>query len=91
MCIRDSITSDNPRTEEPEAIIAEVEKGIREVSTNYMVEPSRREAIAEALALAKAGDVVVIAGKGHENYQLVKGQVLSFDDRQVVREILTGK
>ncbi len=85
------ITSDNPRTEEPEAIIAEVEKGIREVSTNYMVEPSRREAIAEALALAKAGDVVVIAGKGHENYQLVKGQVLSFDDRQVVREILTGK
>jgi len=85
------ITSDNPRTEDPNTIIAEVEKGMIEVSHSYMIEPSRRAAIAAAIALAGAGDVVVIAGKGHEDYQLIGGQVLSFDDRKVVREILTGE
>ncbi|MGA9725533.1 MAG: UDP-N-acetylmuramoyl-L-alanyl-D-glutamate--2,6-diaminopimelate ligase [Candidatus Binatus sp.] len=97
------LTSDNPRTEDPLAIIAEVEKGLTatgrarivnennfgnaSMSGGYIVEPDRRTAIGIALRLATAGDAVLIAGKGHEDYQLVAGRVLSFDDRVVVREI----
>jgi UDP-N-acetylmuramoyl-L-alanyl-D-glutamate--2,6-diaminopimelate ligase len=87
------LTSDNPRSEDPMAIIAEVEKGLiaagrtRSENGGYMVEPDRRAAIRLALQIAKAGDAVLIAGKGHEDYQLVAGRVLSFDDRVVVREI----
>ncbi|MGI9951150.1 UDP-N-acetylmuramoyl-L-alanyl-D-glutamate--2,6-diaminopimelate ligase [Moorellaceae bacterium AZ2] len=83
------ITSDNPRSEEPEDIIAEIEPGVRKVRCNgYEVEVDRRRAIARALGMASPGDTVVIAGKGHENYQLVKGQVLPFDDREVAGEEL---
>ncbi len=82
------ITSDNPRTEEPMDIIAEIEPGIKGVSQNYEIDADRRTAIRLAIKKARQGDVVVIAGKGHEDYQLVKGQVLSFDDRKVAREIL---
>ncbi len=82
------ITSDNPRTEDPLFIIEEVEAGLKEVSTKYAVVPDRREAILQAIRLAKTGDIVVIAGKGHENYQLIQNQVLPFDDRKVAREIL---
>ncbi|MBE3581059.1 MAG: UDP-N-acetylmuramoyl-L-alanyl-D-glutamate--2,6-diaminopimelate ligase [Thermoanaerobacteraceae bacterium] len=83
------ITSDNPRSEEPEDIIAEIEPGVRRVRTqNYEIEVDRRRAIARALGMAEPGDTVVIAGKGHENYQLVKGQVLPFDDRKVAAEEL---
>ena len=84
------LTSDNPRSEDPLAIIAEVEKGFigrGEDAGGYIVEPDRRKAIAIALRTAAAGDAVLIAGKGHEDYQLVAGRVLSFDDRAVVREI----
>jgi UDP-N-acetylmuramoyl-L-alanyl-D-glutamate--2,6-diaminopimelate ligase len=91
------LTSDNPRTEDPLAIIAEVEKGLvasgrsrsRDSSTagGYIVEPDRRKAIAIAIRIAASGDAVLIAGKGHEDYQLVAGRVLPFDDRAVVREI----
>jgi len=94
------LTSDNPRTEDPLRIIAEVEAGLLQRGleridegaaatgkAGYLVEPDRRAAIAAALRVAAAGDLVVIAGKGHEDYQLVAGRRLDFDDRAVVREI----
>ena len=94
------LTSDNPRTEDPLRIIAEVEAGLLQCglgridegkaaagAVGYLVEPDRRAAIAMALRIAAAGDIVVIAGKGHEDYQLVAGRRLDFDDRAVVREI----
>ncbi|HKN14983.1 MAG TPA: UDP-N-acetylmuramoyl-L-alanyl-D-glutamate--2,6-diaminopimelate ligase [Candidatus Binatus sp.] len=97
------LTSDNPRSEDPMAIIAEVEKGLTatgrtrisseknfvdaSIGGGYIVEPDRRTAIGIALRLAAVGDAVLIAGKGHEDYQLVAGRVLPFDDRVVVREI----
>lgn len=88
------VTSDNPRTEEPLSIISEIEAGIAEVNAEYktdcVIEPDRREAIGKAIAIAKTGDVVLIAGKGHEDYQLVNGRVLDFDDRAVAREFLGG-
>jgi UDP-N-acetylmuramoyl-L-alanyl-D-glutamate--2,6-diaminopimelate ligase len=93
------LTSDNPRSEDPLAIIAEVEAGLNSsgapkrtladarAKRGYLVEADRRAAIALALRLAATGDVVMIAGKGHEDYQLVGGRRLDFDDRVVVREI----
>jgi UDP-N-acetylmuramoyl-L-alanyl-D-glutamate--2,6-diaminopimelate ligase len=94
------LTSDNPRTEPPLAIIAEVETGLKATALprieapaahnapGYVVEPDRRAAIALALHIANPDDIVVIAGKGHEDYQLVGSQRLDFDDRVVVRELL---
>jgi UDP-N-acetylmuramoyl-L-alanyl-D-glutamate--2,6-diaminopimelate ligase len=79
------VTSDNPRSEDPAAIIAEVVAG---APNRLEVEPDRRAAIARALEGAEAGDVVVIAGKGHEQGQEVHGTVLPFDDRAVAREAL---
>jgi len=96
------VTSDNPRSENPMAIIEEIETGLcgaglARISRDeegrargYLVEPDRRSAIALALATAGDGDVVLIAGKGHEDYQLVGDRVLKFDDREVVRELATG-
>ncbi|MSR45847.1 MAG: UDP-N-acetylmuramoyl-L-alanyl-D-glutamate--2,6-diaminopimelate ligase [Planctomycetes bacterium] len=81
------VTSDNPRGEDPDRIIAEIVVGIP-AGTSYLIEPDRRAAIASALAGAGDGDVVLIAGKGHEDYQLVGGQKLRFDDREVARELL---
>lgn len=80
------ITSDNPRTEDPLAIIREVEAGC--ATGKYEVEPDRRRAIEKALAMAKPGDMVLIAGKGHEPYQEIGKTMLPFDDRQVARELL---
>jgi UDP-N-acetylmuramoyl-L-alanyl-D-glutamate--2,6-diaminopimelate ligase len=79
------VTSDNPRSEEPEAIIEEILAG---VSREVEVEPDRREAIARAVELAQRGDVVLIAGKGHEQGQEIAGRTLPFDDREVAREAL---
>ena len=79
------ITSDNPRTEAPMAIIDEILAGIPE-GTSYVVEPDRRAAIRLALASAGAGDVVLVAGKGHEPFQELAGRTVPFDDRQVVLE-----
>lgn len=85
------ITSDNPRNEDPEAIIADILPGVKEVpGIPYVVVVDRRQAIARALAMAREGDMVVIAGKGHETYQIVKGEILPFDDRQVAREELAA-
>lgn len=85
------LTSDNPRTEDPHAIISEIEEGVRAPGHRYLVEPDRRRAIALALAEAQPGDLVLIAGKGHETYQVIGDRTLPFDDRQVVRELLAGR
>ncbi|MEG3070081.1 MAG: hypothetical protein RQM92_03860 [Candidatus Syntrophopropionicum ammoniitolerans] len=77
------ITSDNPRTEDPLGIIAEIEKGVKQVAApeGYMVVPDRRQAIRLAVNRAKQDDVVVIAGKGHEAYQIIGKEKIPFDDR----------
>src|SRR5437773_10657720 len=80
------VTSDNPRSERPEAIIDEVVAGVRRTgapASRYATEVDRATAIRGALAWAQAGDTVVIAGKGHETYQIVGADVLRFDDREV--------
>jgi UDP-N-acetylmuramoyl-L-alanyl-D-glutamate--2,6-diaminopimelate ligase len=97
------VTSDNPRSEDPLMIIKEIEAGLKETgipyieqkaldqlpsSPGYTVIPDRREAIATAVRLARPGDVVLVAGKGHETYQLVGSKVLSFDDCQEVRKAI---
>jgi UDP-N-acetylmuramoyl-L-alanyl-D-glutamate--2,6-diaminopimelate ligase len=82
------VTSDNPRFEDPDSIISEIEEGIKSSFTNYDIVPDRKDAIAKALRLAKRGDVVVIAGKGHEKYQIVKDKAFPFDDCEVARSIL---
>ncbi len=83
------LTSDNPRSEDPRAIIEEISVGVVPPPPGgYTSDPDRRAAIRDALGWARAGDTLVIAGKGHETYQIIAGQVLPFDDRQVVREIL---
>ena len=80
------VTSDNPRTEDPEAIIAEIVPGFE--GAPHEVIPDRREAIETAIAGARPGDIILIAGKGHENYQEVDGRRLHFDDREVARRAL---
>jgi UDP-N-acetylmuramoyl-L-alanyl-D-glutamate--2,6-diaminopimelate ligase len=85
------VTSDNPRSEDPEAIIADIVSGAAEGSADLVVQPDRRAAIAEAIALAAPGDVVLIAGKGHESGQEAQGVVTPFDDRDVAREVLGGQ
>lgn len=89
LCDRVWVTSDNPRSERPEAIVDEIVAGARRVAAGrHAAEPDRRAAIRAALAWARAGDAVVIAGKGHETYQIIGPETLPFDDREVAREIL---
>ena len=83
------VTSDNPRSEDPAAIVAEVVAGAGGARELH-AEVDRRDAIAEALAAARPGDAVLIAGKGHETTQTIGDRVLPFDDRQVARELLSG-
>jgi len=101
------LTSDNPRTEEPAAILADVEAGVRQVGIakldaskvvtgvterrGYFVEADRRAAIRLALALASIGDAVLIAGKGHEDYQILGMTKIHFDDREVAREAIAAR
>lgn len=82
------VTSDNPRSENPMDIIGEILGGVPEGPGSCSVVPDRREAIGRAISLARKGDIVVIAGKGHENYQIIGGERLPFDDRQVAGEFL---
>lgn len=92
---RTIITSDNPRTESPSRIIQEIEAGIlalpSEVAGDYEVIPDRQEAIARGIGLAGKGDVVVIAGKGHEDYQIIGRERIFFDDREVARALLAER
>ena len=95
------VTSDNPRTEDPLQIIREIEMGIRAPKftdieqfgripeqRGYLVLPDRRAAITAAIALAGPADIVLIAGKGHEDYQIIGSRKFPFDDRMVAREEL---
>jgi UDP-N-acetylmuramoyl-L-alanyl-D-glutamate--2,6-diaminopimelate ligase len=83
------LTSDNPRTEDPERILADIEVGLREECYSaYELMADRAEAIARAVSMASPGDVVVIAGKGHETYQITKNGTIHFDDREVARDAI---
>jgi UDP-N-acetylmuramoyl-L-alanyl-D-glutamate--2,6-diaminopimelate ligase len=83
------ITSDNPRTEDPMAIIETIEEGVKRSGTKYAVIENRKEAIRYALSVAQGDDVIMIAGKGHENYQEIKGTKYHFDDKEIVEELLS--
>lgn len=80
------VTSDNPRGEEPMAIIKDILTGIEK--SDYIVIENRKEAIKKAMEMAETGDVVVIAGKGHEDYQVLKDRTIHFDEREIVAEII---
>ena len=82
------ITSDNPRTEEPMSIIRQIEAGMKETSCSYTVIEKRRDAIRFALTEAQPGDCIILAGKGHETYQIIGKEKRHFDEREVIREIL---
>lgn len=81
------ITSDNPRSENPEIIIEEIENGI--VGNNYEKISDRQMAIKKAISMANKGDVVLIAGKGHENYQILGNKIIHFDDKEIAEEYLS--
>jgi len=81
-------TSDNPRSEDPDQILAEIEAGLRDAPAPYQMIPDRRKAIETALKTAESGDVIVIAGKGHEDYQIIGTRAYPFDDRRVARDFL---
>ena len=82
------VTSDNPRTEDPEAIIADILPGLKETHTPYVVRPDRREAIAYAIENHCPGDVIILCGKGHEDYQIIGKTKVHMDEREIVAEIL---
>src|SRR6185369_3592663 len=82
------LTSDNPRSEDPLTIMNDALVGIRRKDVPHVVEPDRATAIARALKEARDGDIVILAGKGHEPYQVLKDRTIAFDDREVARELL---
>ena len=81
------VTSDNPRFEQPIAIINDILVGVKKIGGKYVAIPDRKEAIAYCMANAKEGDVVVLAGKGHEDYQEIKGKKYPMDERELIAEI----
>ena len=85
------ITSDNPRTEDPEKIVREIEEGMKRTGGEYIVITDRREAIAYALDNARAGDVIILAGKGQETYQIIGKEKHDFDERIEVYRHLKAK
>ncbi|MBQ8556220.1 MAG: UDP-N-acetylmuramoyl-L-alanyl-D-glutamate--2,6-diaminopimelate ligase [Clostridia bacterium] len=86
LCI---LTSDNPRNEDPMAILAAIEEGIKETDAPYVIIENRREAIRHALSIGQDGDVIVLCGKGHETYQETRGVKSPFDEKVVVAELLS--
>jgi len=85
------LTSDNPRSEDPLRIINDVVVGLQKVDAKYRVEPDRERALEMAIEEARAGDIVLLAGKGHETYQVLRGGTVEFDDREKARAILRQK
>ncbi len=85
------LTSDNPRTEDPEQILCDAEEGIRKTGKPYRKIADRTEAIHQAIAEARSGDLVLIAGKGHEDYQIIGREVFHFDDKEVARAALAAR
>ena len=82
------LTSDNPRTEDPMQIIEDAKPGLDKYDTPYKIIPDRYEAIAWALDHARAGDILLLAGKGHEDYQVLRDETICFDEREVVLRLL---
>jgi UDP-N-acetylmuramoyl-L-alanyl-D-glutamate--2,6-diaminopimelate ligase len=85
------VTSDNPRTEDPNAIIEDILAGIKEYKGKYEVEPDREKAIERAIGMASEGDLVVLAGKGHEDYQIIGKTKHHFDDREIARKLIARR
>ena len=84
------VTSDNPRSEEPMAIINDILEGISQTNCEYKVIENRFEAIEYAIDNAKAGDVILLAGKGHETYQILKDRTITFDEREIVLKLVSS-
>ncbi|MGC2657953.1 MAG: cyanophycin synthetase, partial [Bryobacteraceae bacterium] len=82
------LTSDNPRSEDPLAIMNDAMVGLQRYDTSYLAEPDRERAIKKAIESAEPGDVVILAGKGHETYQILRDGPIPFDDREVARRVL---
>ena len=82
------VTSDNPRDEDPKAIMEDILVGIKKADGEYVTIEDRKEAIAYALLNAKEGDIIVLAGKGHEDYQIIRGKKLHMDERELIQEII---
>ena len=82
------ITTDNPRSEDPMDIIKEIEDGIKNTKGQYEIIEDRREAIKKAISMANKNDIIILAGKGHETYQEIKGKKYDFDEKEIVRDIV---
>ena len=82
------LSSDNPKSEDPLKIISDIVVGLQKTPGKYVIEPDREKAIGVAMDEARAGDIVLLAGKGHENYQILADRTLQFDDREVTRKAL---
>lgn len=82
------VTSDNPRTEDPDAIIKDILSGMTDVKAEYVAICDRTEAIEYAMRIAKENDIIILAGKGHETYQILKDKTIHYDEREIVRDIL---
>lgn len=85
------VTSDNPRTEDPEAIISDILEGLKGIRTKKIVETNRTEAIKKALAEATEDDIVLLAGKGHETYQIIGTEKFDYDERVIIKNIIENK
>ncbi len=82
------ITSDNPRTEDPEKIVSQIEEGIKKTNGKYVCIVDRIEAMKHAVQIAKKNDIVVLAGKGHETYQIIGHEKYPFDEKEIIKEII---
>jgi UDP-N-acetylmuramoyl-L-alanyl-D-glutamate--2,6-diaminopimelate ligase len=82
------ITSDNPRSEDPLLIIEDIKKGL--IGQSWCIEHDREKAIIQGMEMLKNGDVLLVAGKGHENYQILKDTVIPFSDIEVVKRVVNG-
>jgi UDP-N-acetylmuramoyl-L-alanyl-D-glutamate--2,6-diaminopimelate ligase len=85
------LSSDNPRTEDPLKIISDIIVGLQKTAGKYLIEPDREKAIGMAMDEARTGDIVLLAGKGHEDYQILADRTLEFDDREVARKALRDR
>ena len=82
------ITSDNPRTEDPEAIVKEIEEGIKKTNARYECIVDRTEAIKKAIKMANKNDIIVLAGKGHETYQEINHEKHHYDEREIIKQVI---
>ena len=85
------VISDNPRNEEPQAIIDDIKVGISKTDGKYVEIIDRKEAIAYVIRHGQPGDVIVLAGKGHEDYQEIKGKKYPMDERDIIADVLAGR